>query len=157
MRSSRRHSRGTRFVTLLAPAVCALALAACSQHSPSTAAGSAAGSVQTASAPSDVQVFFDDGSATLSDAANRKLDQTVRLFRGGHPIMMYLTGYADSSGGEYPNLVLSGQRAQATKDALVARGIPADRLQLEAMGSSLPHDPNAPVPENNRRVVITWR
>jgi outer membrane protein OmpA-like peptidoglycan-associated protein len=157
MRSSHRHSRGTRFVTILAPAVCALALAACAQHSPSTAAGPAAGSVQTASAPGDVQVFFDDGSATLSDAANQKLDQTVRLYREGHPIMMYLTGHSDSTGSEYTNLVLSGQRAQATKEALVARGIPADRLQLEAMGSSLPRDPNAPAPENNRRVVITWR
>lgn len=157
MRSSYRHSHGIRFATILAAAVCALALAACSRHSPSTAGSPAAGSVQTAGAPSDVQVFFDDGSATLSDAANQKLDQTVRLYREGQPIMMYLTGHTDSSGSEYQNLVLSGQRAQATKEALVARGIPADRLQLEAMGSSLPRDPDTPIPENNRRVVITWR
>jgi hypothetical protein len=49
------------------------------------------------------------------------------------------------------------RRGPWVKQGLVARGIPADRLQLGAMGTSFPVDPNATLPENNRRVVITWR
>jgi outer membrane protein OmpA-like peptidoglycan-associated protein len=148
-----RSSHGLRpFLAILAPV--ALALAACSQPpSESTAAISA----PTSSTPSDVQLFFDTGSTTLSAAANQKLDAAARLYREGHPLVMFVAGHADTSGGEYPNLVLSGQRALAAKEALVARGIPADRLQLRAMGTSLPTSPNEPVPEDNRRVVITWR
>jgi len=108
-------------------------------------------------APDRVEVYFDKGSNTLSADADQKLDQVARLYREGSPLVMFVAGHSDTDGAEYPNLVLSGQRARTTKDALVARGIPADRLQIQALGSSLPADPNAPPPDNNRRVVITWR
>jgi outer membrane protein OmpA-like peptidoglycan-associated protein len=131
-------------------AVTAMTLAACAQPQP-------AASAKPSSAPSDVQLFFDNGSTALSADADQKLDQAARLYREGNPVVMFVSGHADSVGGEYQNLVLSGERAKAAKQALVARGIPADRLQLRAMGTSLPVDPNATLPENNRRVVITWR
>ena len=160
---SNRSSHGLRpFLTILAPV--AVALAACSQPpsgSPAAsltpAASAPAASARTSSTPSDVQLFFDSGSSTLSAAADQKLDEVARLYREGKPVVMFVAGHADNTGGEYPNLVLSGQRALAAKQALVARGIPADRLQLRAMGTSLPTDANAALPEDNRRVVITWR
>jgi OOP family OmpA-OmpF porin len=155
---SNRSSHGLRpFLVILAPV--ALALAACSQPPPQSAAAASApaASAPTSSTPSDVQLFFDNGSSTLSAAADQKLDEVARLYREGHPLVMFVAGHADSSGGEYPNLVLSGQRALAAKQALVARGIPADRLQLRAMGASLPTNANEALPEDNRRVVITWR
>jgi outer membrane protein OmpA-like peptidoglycan-associated protein len=155
---SNRSCHGLRpLLAILAPV--ALALAACSQPpSESAAAVSAsAASARTSSTPSDVQLFFDSGSSTLAAAADQKLDEVARLYREGHPLVMFVAGHADTSGSEYPNLVLSGQRALAAKQALVARGIPADRLQLRAMGTSLPTDANAALPEDNRRVVITWR
>jgi len=148
---SNRSSRGLPFLAILAPA---LALAACSQPPSESPAAAAA---RKSSTPSDVQLFFDHGSSTLSAAADQKLDEVARLYREGNPLVMFVAGHADNSGGEYPNLVLSGQRALATKQALVARGIPAERLQLRAMGASLPSNPNEPVPADNRRVVITWR
>jgi OOP family OmpA-OmpF porin len=147
MNRSNRSLSGHRLIATSAVSV--LALAACS-HSTEHASAAAP--------PSDVQVFFDRGSSTLTDAANKKLDQAARFYREGDSIVMFVvTGYADSTGGEYTNLLLSGQRALATKEALVARGIPAARLEVQAMGSSLPSDPKAAVPENNRRAVITWR
>ncbi len=158
MMPSNRSSHSLRsFLAILAPV--ALALAACSQlPSESTAAASApAASPRTSSTPSDVQLFFDSGGSTLSAAADQKLDEVARLYREGHPLVMFVAGHADTSGSEYPNLVLSGQRALAAKQALVARGIPAERLQLRAMGTSLPSNPTEAVPEDNRRVVITWR
>lgn len=137
----------------------ALALAACTQPpSPSTAGTRApATEAQTANAPSDVQIFFDSGSASLTPAARQKLDQAARLYREGNPLVMFVAGHSDSQGEEYSNLVLSAERARIAKEALVERGIPASRLQLQALGTSLPTDPKVPPPENNRRVVITWR
>ena len=133
---------------LAASAIGALALTACSRH-PAEQASSAP--------PTDVQVFFDTGSSALTDAAKRTFDRAARLYRAGGPIgTLVITGYADSSGGEYANLLLSGRRALAAKEALVARGIPAARLELQAVGASLPPHQEAAKPENNRRVVISW-
>ena len=117
-----------------------------------------AGQAAPAAPANEVQVFFDTGSSTLSDGANRTLDQAARLYREGDPIGTFvITGYADGSGGEYANLMLSGRRALAAKEALIARGIPATRLEMQALGSLPPSDPKASQAENNRRVVINWR
>jgi outer membrane protein OmpA-like peptidoglycan-associated protein len=153
MTSSNFSSRGLRSLFAIVVPI-ALALAACAQPQPDSVAN---GSARASSTPSDVQLFFDNGSTSLSPAANQKLDEAARLYREGSPVVMFVAGHSDSSGAEYPNLVLSAERARMVKQALVARGIPADRLQLRAMGTSLPVDPNAVLPENNRRVVITWR
>lgn len=104
-----------------------------------------------------MQLYFADSSSALTATENQKLDQAARLYREGNPAVMFVTGHSDSRGSEYPNLLLSAERAKAAKEALVARGIPANRLQLQAMGSSLPRDPNTPPAQDNRRVVITWR
>lgn len=117
-----------------------------------------AGQTVPAAPLNEVQVFFDTGSSALSDTANRTLDRAARLYREGDPVGTFvITGYADSSGGEYANLMLSGRRALAAKEALIARGIPAARLELQALGSLPPSDPKASQTENNRRVVIDWR
>jgi outer membrane protein OmpA-like peptidoglycan-associated protein len=139
--------------------VLSMTLAACAQPQPSTQSSEAVpvASAKPSSAPTDVQLFFNNGSTTLSGEADQKLDFAARLYREGNPVVMFVSGHADNSGGEYQNLILSGERARTVKQALVARGIPSDRLQLRAMGASLPTDPNTPTPENNRRVVITWR
>ncbi len=104
-----------------------------------------------------IAITFTDGSAALSDDANKKLDLAARLFRDANPVLMFTTGHSDNSGDEYANLLLSARRAQAVKKALVARGIPADRLLLRAMGASDPVTNEAPSAAENRRVVVTWR
>jgi OOP family OmpA-OmpF porin len=148
MNCSNRPLSGYRLLAI--PAIAVLVLTACSHRPPEQAA--------LAAPPNDIQLFFDSGSSTLSDAARQTLDQATRLYREGDPIGTFvITGYADSSGGEYANLVLSGRRALATKEALVARGIPATRLQLQVVGSSRSSDPKDSRPENSRRVVVTWR
>ena len=81
-------------------AIGVLALAGCSRP---------VGQVASAAPVNEVQVFFDTGSSALSDGANRTLDQAARFYREGDPFGTFvITGYADSSGGEYDNLMLSG-------------------------------------------------
>ena len=69
---------------------------------------------------------------------------------------MFVAGYSDTLGDDYYNLLLSARRAQAVKEGLVARGIPADRLLLQAYGTSEPAS-NGDQGADNRRVVVTWR
>ena len=104
-----------------------------------------------------IQIVFPEGGTRLTPEANKQLDTAARLFRDANPVLMFTTGYADNTGDEYANLLLSARRAQVVKKALVARGIPADRLLLQALGASDPADSNDPTAPANRRVVVTWR
>lgn len=104
-----------------------------------------------------VVVDFASGGATISPEAERQLDLSARLFRDAHALVMFVDGHSDGTGSEYANVVLSARRAQAAKVALVARGIPADRMVISAYGISQPIDDSDPKAPANRRVVITWR
>lgn len=105
----------------------------------------------------EVVITFPEGGAPRSEDAGKQLDLVARLFRDAHPVVMFSAGPADSQGGEYNNLLLSARRAQAVKEGLVARGIPADRLLLQAFGVPEPANASDPGAPSNRRVVITWR
>ncbi len=146
-------------------------LAACSS---TTAGPNAAAAAVTASAPppaekpslgevagavvnNQVDITFPAGGATLTPEANKQLDLAARLYRDAHPVLMFTTGYTDRSGDEYRNVLLSARRAQAVKLGLVARGIPADRLLIQALGESELANTSMPDSPQNRRVVITWR
>jgi flagellar motor protein MotB len=43
------------------------------------------------------------------------------------------------------------------KQGLIARGIPPDRLLIQAFGESDPAEAKDPLAADNRRVVIQWR
>jgi len=108
-------------------------------------------------AANHVEIDFPEGTATLTPAANAKLDLAARLFRDANPVLMFTSGHTDKSGDEYANIILSARRAEVVKKALVARGIPADRLLLQALGETEPADTTDPFSAANRRVTITWR
>jgi outer membrane protein OmpA-like peptidoglycan-associated protein len=108
-------------------------------------------------ASNSIAVTFPHGGTALTPEADHQLDVAARLFRDANPVLMFTTGYADNSGTEYGNLLLSARRAQAVKKALVARGIPADRLLIRAYGVSDPANTEDPLSPENRRVTITWR
>jgi len=101
-------------------------------------------------------ITFPQDSITLTADANRKLDLAARLFRDANPVVMFASGYSDGSGEEYSNLLLSARRAKAIKLGLMARGIPANRLLIQAFGQSVLANPADPLGTENRRVVITW-
>lgn len=104
-----------------------------------------------------IEITFPHGGASLTPDADKQLDLAARLFRDANPVLMFTTGYSDNTGDEYANLLLSARRAETVKKALVARGIPADRLLLQALGASDPADAADPSAAENRRVVVTWR
>ncbi|MGI4941551.1 MAG: OmpA family protein [Janthinobacterium lividum] len=108
-------------------------------------------------ADNKITVTFPQGGATLTPDANKQLDLAARLYRDANPVAMFTAGYTDRSGDEFGNLLLSAERARAVKGGLVARGIPADRLLIQAFGSSELANSSDPQAAENRRVVVTWR
>ena len=106
-----------------------------------------------------LSISFPTGAATVPASGLDTLDEAARLFRAGNPIVMIVTGGADTVGDAGRNLELSVARAQGVADGLVARGIPADRLQVLGRGTTeLPVDTSTGIAEQANRVVeISWR
>jgi outer membrane protein OmpA-like peptidoglycan-associated protein len=158
-----------RLTQPLAAVVIALSFGGCASPPPATQAKAPVPSTSSPSKPTltadevaavtadKVVISFPDGSSTLTPAANAQLDLAARLFRDASPVVMFTSGHSDPSGDEYTNLLLSARRAAVVKQGLVARGIPANKLLLQALGQSEPVDKSDPLSSENRRVVITWR
>ena len=103
-----------------------------------------------------ITVPFEAG-ATITPEAAAVLDGAARLYRTAGPEVMIVAGHSDTSGEgphrEMDNLILSARRADAVKNALVDRGIPASHLQVTAVGEAEPVQGIAP----SRSAVVTWR
>lgn len=109
-----------------------------------------------APAPDSISVFFDEGSAALRHADLAQLDHAARLYRDGKPILMTVSAGTDSNGSPQTNINLSQRRADAVFRGLVARGIPAERFQILAKGSTDPAFSD-PLDPRNRQAEITWK
>ncbi|HYD99136.1 MAG TPA: OmpA family protein [Alphaproteobacteria bacterium] len=102
-------------------------------------------------------VFFDWDRSNLTPAAMQIIDQVVAESRqkGGQPRIAVI-GHADRSGSDQYNVGLSQRRADAVRDALAQRGIPAGNITTQAVGEG---QPLVPTPDgvrepSNRRAEI---
>lgn len=151
----------------IASGVCltGLVLGGCARQSPQVASNpppplaSAPGVGQEikAVAQNKLTVTFAEGSDRLTPEANKELDVAARLFRDVNPVMMFSIGHSDAQGDEFSNVLLSARRARTVKAALVARGIPPDRLAIQALGESEPANSSDRLSRENRRVTVMWR
>ena len=93
--------------------------------------GGAEAAPATSPPGASLTVHFATGKYTLDAEA-------LRLLRGFAPAMkagtnpIDVTGFADRMGNHAANVELAKRRAIAVRDALVAEGIPADRIRLKA-------------------------
>lgn len=124
-----------------------------------TASAANAGTSATTAENQWLKIHFRSGSAAIAADQVSMLDQAARTFREGDPFVMIVAGGADTVGSADNNLALSLARATAVADALTARGIPVDRLQVLGRGNSeLKVKTPDGVPESQNRVVeISWR
>lgn len=83
-------------------------------------------------------VEFESGSAVLTVAGQKILDEmaTAMLKVGNKPVK--IIGHTDSQGNPTTNLGLSLQRANAVKDYLIAKGVSQSLLSTEGLGSTKP-------------------
>ena len=103
------------------------------------------------------EIFFDEGSATLSRPAQVLIDNIAAAWAGnrmGDRPTWKLGNHADAPGPEEYNFKLSRLRGEAVKAALVAKGMPSGMLIVDARGET---DFLVPTDEShvyNRRVQV---
>lgn len=104
-------------------------------------------------------IFFDSGTASLQATSDPALDAAAGLLRQRPSLALDVLGHTDNQGGEAFNLDLSQKRAAAVVNALVSRGIDANRLGSRGMGLTQPVADNATESgrARNRRVELVRR
>ena len=83
-------------------------------------------------------IFFQSGSATLLASSDNEISILYNLLKSQPSIKIEIIGHTDDVGNDNDNLILSEQRAQAVKDAVVTKGINSDRIQVSGQGENQP-------------------
>jgi len=90
------------------------------------------------------KIEFDFDKATIKAVSNPLLDEVAQTLKD-HPELAKLEvqGHTDSKGGAFYNKRLSQLRAEAVREALIARGIDGSRLTAKGYGLEKPIASNA--------------
>ena len=99
---------------------------------------------------------FPTGSSVLPDHYRGQIVALAKSLQLSKNVTVDLSGHTDLQGGEENNQQLSLARAKAVKQALIAQGVNAERIQLFAFGEQQPLVANTKQPINfyDRRVDI---
>lgn len=100
------------------------------------------------------KILFDPGSATLTVASGRIMDEIADVLRECMDISLEVAGYTDSQGREEMNQRLSQQRADAVLSALRSRRVPTSSFVAVGFGEADPIADNETETgrEANRRI-----
>lgn len=103
----------------------------------------------------DIKFFPND--ATVVESWEPMIDSLAAYMQQNDRLEVLLRGYSDNTGTEAYNLGLSRQRAIEVKKKLVARGVNAYRIEIEAKGTADPIGDNTTYEGrimNNRVAII---
>ncbi|MDX9859641.1 MAG: OmpA family protein [Rhodospirillales bacterium] len=102
-------------------------------------------------------VPFEFDSAELNGGAESTVEAVARVTTAGGDMRVAIGGHADRAGTHSYNERLSLRRAEALSRALIAKGVPAERITVGAFGERRPVVPTGDgVPDRrNRRVEVT--
>jgi len=124
-----------------------LALGACASTPPTDAnaqTGFGAGGAATPGSAQDFvvnvgdRVFFDSDSTDLNPTATSTLDKQAQWLSRYPRYTFTIEGHADERGTREYNFSLGARRAQAVRDYLASRGIPANRMRIVSYGKERP-------------------
>jgi peptidoglycan-associated lipoprotein len=124
-----------------------LALAGCSSkrtlpNSPGElglgANGAVPGSQQDLTLNVGDRIFFDTDSAAIRPASATTLDRQAQWLAKYPGKSVTIEGHADERGTREYNLALGARRAAATRNYLVSKGVPADRIKTISYGKERP-------------------
>ena len=127
---------------------CVLALGACSKKStPNLEANSAAGIGAGQAVPGSEQdfatnvgdrVYFEEDQSVLTAEGQETLRRQATWLAQYEGVMIQIEGHADERGTREYNISLSARRATATREFLIAQGVPAERISSIAYGKERP-------------------
>ena len=103
-------------------------------------------------------VLFDSGQSRLQAAGDVNIGKLADFMKSNPSRRAAIEGYTDSVGSTAGNQALSDERARAVKDALVGRGVGAERLSTFGHGERHPIASNTTASgrQTNRRVEIIF-
>ncbi|GAC1337698.1 MAG: peptidoglycan-associated lipoprotein Pal [Beijerinckiaceae bacterium] len=137
-----------RALKLAGVLVAVLAFAACAKSPAEDASlaggyGAGAGAATPGSAQDFVvnvgdRVFFETDSVELTPTAQATLDKQARWLQQYARYTFTVEGHADERGTREYNFALGSQRAEATKNYLIARGISGARMHTVSYGKERP-------------------
>lgn len=96
-----------------------------------------------------VKFYFASGKADVAAGGNEALADVVKAVAAGKSVV--ISGFHDASGDPALNAELAKQRAMAVRDALVALGVAADKVELKKPEQTLADGPASEA----RRVEVT--
>jgi OmpA-OmpF porin, OOP family len=101
-------------------------------------------------------VLFETGKSDLMSGAARSIDKLAEFLRENPGRSVLVEGHTDSTGGDSFNLSLSQRRADAVRNALLSRGVAAERIVARGYGKQYPVADNSHAAgrQQNRRVEI---
>lgn len=104
----------------------------------------------------DSDLSFPVGQATLPAGERPGLDRIASVLVQHPTLTIRVEGHTDSAGPEHANLTLSQARADAVRQALVERGVPAERIETVGLGETRPiADNGTPAGrDRNRRIEV---
>lgn len=102
--------------------------------------------------PLEMIIFFEWDKHRITQRAGLQLDYLAKMMKESEG-EFNLVGWASEEGTVKHNIPLSQRRVNAVKDALVQRGVPAEKLHVDWKGESVQF-PNLPP---NRAVIITQK
>ncbi|MBK8547116.1 MAG: PD40 domain-containing protein [Saprospiraceae bacterium] len=102
-------------------------------------------------------IFFKTGSFELLPESQTEIKLLYNLLTSNPQIHITITGHTDNVGQNEDNIILSLNRANSVKKALVEKGIKETRIQVDGKGQSVPVDTNNTQEgrKNNRRTEFT--
>ena len=118
----------------------ALAIAGCAKSQPefNAYAGAEPGSAADFAQNIGDRVFFEEDSSDLTPKAQATLDRQVAWLQRYDRGPFSVEGHADERGTREYNFALGERRAAATKQYMIARGIPSSRIRMISYGKERP-------------------
>ena len=84
------------------------------------------------------RVFFESDQTDLTPQAIATLEKQARWLQSYNRYSFTIEGHADERGTREYNLALSARRATATREFIIAQGIPGNRISSIAYGKERP-------------------
>lgn len=134
--------RTFRSAGMIATLIAALAVSACANkpgdNSMASAGAATPGSEQDFVVNVGDRVFFESDSSELTSASRMTLDKQAQWLQTYQTYGFTIEGHADERGTREYNIALGARRAQAVRDYLASRGIPASRMRTVSYGKERP-------------------
>jgi peptidoglycan-associated lipoprotein len=122
---------------------CFLALAACSKKNQPDLEGDGAGTAVPGSEKDFAinvgdRIYFIVDTSTLTPEAQETLRRQAAWLRQYPNVTIQVEGHSDERGTREYNISLSARRATATREFLIAQGVPGNRISSIAYGKERP-------------------